>query len=188
MERKRKRKLGLSVLLILVLVISSILAAIYYVRRPGYLFKEVVLKPIPKSVKNIRATSKRSVVLNTGHTYVLGFDIGKEDLSLILGSEPFTEIEDVSYNDDSGTFAFGTASRGMTITLYERNEGERAPEWFELNTWDNFRVYLVEDAGLGWYRMRLLLYREDLGRAYFIEHKMNGTRQDGRDYMVLKKD
>lgn len=189
MECKSKSKSRLFVPLVLALTTSSAVAYTFYcIAGPSLLFRKIILKPIPKSVRNIRATGKRSIVFNTGHTHVLGFNIGKEDVALILDSEPFTEIEHANYSDDSGIFSFGNTSRGMTIALYQLHEDERVPEWFKLGTWDKFGAYLVEQEGLGWYRMRLLLYREDLDKAYFIEYEMNGTRQQGRDYMVLNKD
>jgi hypothetical protein len=76
--------------------------------RPARLFREVVLDPIPASVEHIKANHARWF---SKHTYVFRFDVGLEDLALILRSGPFEEISCVKY--DRGMLRYGETEEGL---------------------------------------------------------------------------
>ena len=157
---------------ILALLISLVVAAILVVKLllPPWWFRKIVLNPIPASVRVIGTDQSLGV---NGHKYVLRFDINKADLSLILNSKGFKEIAYFEY--DGGLLTYGE-SQNVTrgFHLYETYRGESAPRWFKLGDWDSFKPYLVEREKPGFDRMCLLLYDEERGEAYFIEHESRG--------------
>ena len=176
-----KRKKYILILLMSAVVVFVTVVVIYNVMQPTWLFQKLVLQPIPDSVRNIKAREKRTF-LNAVYNCVLRFDISKSDLFLILASEPFQEISYVKYTDDVGILSYGKNrnssgrdSKGVIWMLYDLDEGERAPEWFELGTWGSFKAYIVEEEKAGLYKARLLVYHESLGEAYFIQYELRAT-------------
>ncbi len=145
---------------------------------PAELFRNIVIRPIPRSVQNIEADvcyqSSRWDRL-TGwdqHEYLLRFDISEEDLSKVLASDSFRELGFVRYNSD--VLILGVTYRdGGHFDLYETKEKE--PAWLDLGQWKDTKAWIAEEERNGsWYKARLVLYNEHLGKAYFYEHEATG--------------
>jgi hypothetical protein len=170
--------------LMLAIAIYSLYTWIRPPSSPSEGFKRYVCNPIPKSVKEIKI--HRSIRYIGGwHRYVLHFKIDEADLSPILNVQhsmfvprPFQELQYFEYDPVTGhlTWAkelqhiegmppFPRESFGMY--LYNIGSGETAPEWFNVEQWDNPKVYVyvVRDV----YRLRFLVYNQKLGEAYFID-------------------
>lgn len=177
----RRTAIFITLLCIVVLLITLTVVAFLPARSvsPADLFRRVVMRPIPGSVQAIRADICYESSLRdhlTGwreHTYLLRFAIGKEDLSKILAAEPFTELGHVEYTLKN-LFYGPSATLFSNFQLYERDAPE--PDWLDLEQWQDARVWIVEEEVRdSWYKARVLLYREPVGHAYFIEREMTGT-------------
>ncbi len=150
--------------------IGAILLLIAMQVLPAWRFRNTVLRPIPSSVKAVRADKTWGF---NEHGYVFRFDIGKEDLQLLLKSRGFKPIGHVAYHN--GTLEYGESSRATTsFSLYETYDGKYPPRWFKFDTWTDFQAYLAEKERREYYGVWLLLYREDIGQAYFIEREIWG--------------
>lgn len=171
--RKRTRN-------ILIFLLSMIIAAVIGMKLlvPLWLFQRFVIDPIPPSVKNIRTDTFLDIGL---HKYVIGFEINKEDIPLILNSDEFKEINYVSYNKGILTYgqhwddAQSHSSKTHGFHLYETYRGKYPPQWFRFDQWGNFKAYVAEDERVDFYGMRLLLYNEELDQAYFIDYEIRGS-------------
>jgi hypothetical protein len=127
----------------------------------------------------------RLIRLNGWHRYVFHFKINETDLSLILNKKPFQEIKYFKYKPETGWFKWAKekppvyfespqpppwkSSGEVFEVLYDISSGEIEPEWFNIEQWDNPKVYLyiVRDV----YRLRLFVYSNKLGEAYFIDNR-----------------
>ena len=138
---------------------------------PRWSFRRVVLNPVPPSVQAIRADAAHGVAMNK---YVFRFRIDPADMPAILASRPFKEVASVEYRD--GILHYGCDPIGGTsFWLYDTYDGKHAPSWFQFGKGDKFRAYVVEKQELDDYFVDLLLYREDIGEAYFIEYDLGGS-------------
>ena len=63
---------------------------------PEETFRQYVLNPIPKSVKNIRADQPKNF---GGYRYTFRFNINRGDLALLTDSRPFVRIWNVKYQE-----------------------------------------------------------------------------------------
>ena len=148
-------------------------------------FREVVLDQIPRSVRRIK--SDRVNHLNR-HTYVLRFDIGSDDFTTLVRSGPYDEISYVEY--DRGVLSYGENKLATSsIWLYEVPLGERGPAWLDLGRWTRFQAWIAEKEQPDLYNVRLLLYHEGRGEAYFIEYEMRGKWEPapiGKEYRKAK--
>ena len=114
------------------------------------------------------------------HRYVFRFKIDEADMSLILNSWPFQEIQYFRYNPKTGWFKWANEKppdyfesprphpwESSGGPLYNISSGEIEPEWFNIEQWDNPKVYLyiVRDV----YHLRFLVFNNKLGEAYFID-------------------
>lgn len=181
-----RRLRSLVVHLLLPIAVASLAAAPFawnMKHRPARLFREVVLDPIPASVQHIKANHARWF---SKHTYVFRFDVGLEDLALILRSGPFEEISCVKY--DRGMLCYGeTEDVTSSVWLYEVPRGEREPSWFNLEPWGRFRAYILEREVSDFYCVRLLLYHEGRGQAFFLEHEIRGLEPTGKEYRSKRR-
>lgn len=155
-------------------------------QRPSEMFREVLLDPIPPSVRHIRADRERWV---GKHSYVLRFAISPDDFALLVRSGPFDEISYVEY--DRGALHYGEKKYATSsVWLYEVPRGDREPSWFDLERWTRVSAYIAEKVASDLYNVRLLLYHEGRGEAYFLEHERRGTWGPvlmGKEYRKAKE-
>ena len=171
-----KFKYLLIVLLILLFVMMAI--SIYNLKppsSPSQGFWRLVCKPIPKSVTEIRMY--RLAGWRGWHRYVFHFKIDEADLSPILNSWPFQEIQHFTYNPETGSLSWESLVKNLPTSsvtqLYNIRSGESEPEWFNLEHWDSPKVY-VYAVRVAARRYRLLVYNKKLGEAYFIDYRSSG--------------
>lgn len=157
------------------IVVSSVVAALLLMAAVGFysstealVFQRCVLKPIPKSVSDIKVDRTR----RTGRRRVLRFTIDGTDAGHIVGSKPFEEFQYITFAPPE--LEWGRQRHSLqggyseAILLYR---DENPPEWFTPNDWDRPRVYRY----LGkWGRssrshIQVFIHNEQLGEAYFIE-------------------
>jgi len=182
MTQKHKGFIQLLVLFAIVMyIVLGIITPIINRRlSPTEAFSKFVCRPIPKSVTNIKMD--RKIRWQGWHRYVFHFKIDEEDLSLILKRKPFQEIKYFKYNPETGWFNWAKEEppnyfespqpppwKSSSEVLYDISSGEIEPEWFNIEQWDNPKVYLyiVRDV----YRLRLFVYSNKLGEAYFIDYR-----------------
>lgn len=165
---RKSRKFILTVLIAVGVVTISLLVVAVWVW-PYCLFRKAVVHPVPASVKRIKADSSFGL---RQHQYVLQFRINKTDLPAILATRAFKEVARVRYRD--GLLEYGDTGSPRGFYLYDVYEGEDPPRWFKFRTSDGFRTYVVENVDKDFYRADLLLYREDIGHALFIEYEQGG--------------
>jgi hypothetical protein len=145
-------------------------------------FRRYVFKPIPSSVKDIKADLPWQY---TGHKYVLYFKINESDLALILNSRSFKEFEGIVYTN--GRLYWGYVGNPRLdprqnpfkgdftghLLLDVPGSGRRpVPEWFAPNKWNKPKVYSFRER---WgksdrERKQVLIYNEGLAEAYLIEY------------------
>jgi len=158
-------------LAVLGLVMLSAVGLLMIRQHPLNMFRETVLDPVPASVRQIRGDLNRSA---GEYTCVLRFKVSPDDLALLVHSGPFDEIAFVEY--DRGSLTYGNMEFATTsVQLYRVYEGQSEPGWFDLRRWTRFRAYIVEEEQSDLYNVRLLLYHEGRGEAYFVEHEVRGT-------------
>lgn len=156
--------------------------------RASETFKKYVLDPIPTSVKNIKADQPGKTF---GYIYTFRFNISREDLSLLINSQPFIRIWNLKYKNGMLEWAWGytdpieleAPKYGISLPLYEYGGGSHGPSWFRPGQWDNPEAYsfykigdlintqIFEQDGHhsdGWETIQILLYNEKEGEAYFI--------------------
>jgi hypothetical protein len=159
----------------LIVVILSICLCVFVGARalrdyPPRVFRNLILDPMPGSVKRIKASQSRGI---NQHTYIVRFDIAEDDLLSLVRCGPFKEIQYVTY--DRGLLIYGEDKQiTSSVWLYEVPRGERQPAWFQLERWGSFRSYILEQERSDLYNARFLLYHESRGEAYFIEYEMRG--------------
>ena len=141
-----RRKSPIIVLaLIFCMIMSAVICGIVCMRRTGAAssFQMAGIAPIPDSVKNIRADRLQGFVGKShGHTFVLQFDINRDDLSRILTAGRFVPLGWVKYN--AGSIHFGIIENsGGSIELYA-TRWRREPSWFGLGQWKDFEAYIME--------------------------------------------
>ncbi len=145
-------------------------------------FRRYIFKPIPKSVKDIRADLPWQY---TGRRYILYFKINESDLALILNSRSFEEFEGVIYTN--GRLYWGYIGNPQLDPLQNPFHGDftehllldvpgsgrrPVPEWFRPNEWNKPKVYSFRER---WgksdrERRQVLIYNEELSEAYFVEY------------------
>jgi len=141
---------------------------------PSQGFWRLVCKPIPKSVTEIKM-DRRTRWWRGRHKYVFHFKIDEEDLSHILNSWPFQEIQHFKYNPETSMLSweppdFKRLQPPSSRQLYNIRSGESGPEWFNLEQWDSPKAYkymVRSDV----HRLRLLVYNKKLREAYFIDYR-----------------
>ena len=96
--RKSKYYVLVTLVLTILMVILSVKILLSF-----WLFRKVVLNPIPAYVKSIRGSKFFS---SSGYrTSVLRFNISESDIHLILKSDQFNEIEYVKFNNNNLSLA-----------------------------------------------------------------------------------
>ena len=137
------------------------------------MFERVVLSPIPESVKDIRVSCPLDIRGRgmSDHTYILRFEISREDLSKIIASGNLVEWK-VEYYDFC--LDYTADGIGAGVKLYKTNR--EVPDWFDLGQWNGFTAYYagIERPSDMYVTAQLLLYNEPLGRAYFVDHEVIG--------------
>ena len=63
---------------------------------PEEIFGQHILSPIPKSVTNIKADQPVKI---HGYVYTFRFNISRDDLALLIDSQPFIKVWNVKYKN-----------------------------------------------------------------------------------------
>jgi len=168
----RIRSLAAGFLILCAVVSLGTLTIVAYAKwHASQLFREVVLDPVPKSVSHIKAERVRWL---NKHTYVFRFRISRDDLARLVHTGPYDAIAYVDF--DRGVLSYGEKEYATSsIWLYEVPRGDRLPAWFDLARWTRCQTWIAEKEQPDLYNVRLVLFHEGTGEAYFIEHEMRGT-------------
>ena len=180
--------LSRNVLLVFVFIIFAILILILYLNinpkmtneRASEIFKQFILDPIPESVTDIKADQPRTI---RGYRYTFLFNINREDLGLIIDSEPFQKVRNVKYRNGNLVWEWDQGY-SETAIIYK---GWTKPGWFRPELSENSEVYAFVKIGdqvniqLFDYKqkaydkeyMKILIYNPKKGQAYFIASKRN---------------
>jgi len=186
--RRHKVLLVLSMVL-LILAAASVLPT---KRKPSAeaLFKQVVIDPIPQSVKDIKASiplDKRERG-RAEHTYILRFDVSREGVLKIVASRSFVEqtiiyttIEQRLYLSNLSLDYIGPDSNVVWpgVMLYATSRD--MPDWFDLPQWKGFTAHYAGTQRPidNYIKTHVLLYNEHLGRAYFVDREVIGEGSRG---------
>lgn len=158
-------------------MLSILGGGVFVLTSGSLLFTKVVGSRIPQSVHAIKTDRWRAL---GRQTYVLRFDITEEDLLTIARTGHFTKLGYIDVESYDGGICYGmTFSRGNVLILY--GTSRRQPPWFDLDEWEDVVAYVVErELEESRYTVRLLLYSERRGAAYFIEDEVKGHWSGGR--------
>lgn len=165
--QKRKRNIMVIVSPCALLLLARVILDQPFILPPPSFFRKVVLDPIPESVKDIRFDRFRRF---SQHRWVLRFDLGKADRSLIIDSGPFMEVPYFKYDEKDGLIQFGESRwKGRNIPLYSPVDKWSPPDWFQLGQWENLKVYMMEQKNFE--GVRMLVYNKMLSEAYFVDYQ-----------------
>ena len=175
-------------LLVFVFIISAVLIMVISLninlkttnKRAPEIFKQFILDPIPESVTDIKADQPRTI---RGYRYTLLFNINREDLGLIIDSEPFQKVRNVKYRNGTLDWEWDQ-SHSYSAIIYK---GRSGPGWFKPELGKNSEVYAFVKIGdhvnlqlYGYKReaydkeyKKILIYNPKKGQAYFIASKRN---------------
>ncbi len=156
--------------LLLAVLAGAMIWIVYQNRRPVRLFRKLVAKPIPASIKELKSYSTHSWFGN--HTHVLKFNVDPEELAMFLAPEQFAKIGYVNY--DGYFLSYGEMARHTHSFPLFGSEGS-APPWYTFREWMSYDAYLAKEEKAGYERTRLLLHNSDLNQAIFIDHQRKGT-------------
>jgi hypothetical protein len=125
-------------------------------------FKQYILNPIPKSVKNIKVDQTKILY---GYGYLFGFDIGKDDLKLIIDSQSLSSATYIDYVGGSFHVEYHYKDYDeFGILVY----GERKPaRWFHPESWKNPDCYCYITTINHQHDDRILLFNKEENKAYF---------------------
>lgn len=127
---------------------------------PLELFRQEVLNPIPRSVKEIRVDRTQEVF---GYGLTFRFKIDVSDVDLIIQARPFKRMTDFTYQNRVLHWDVED-SPGGTVLLYPSDS--HVPPWFTLGTTENAQGYVVmDDEGYRW-SMWMLIYDRELRDRY----------------------
>jgi len=156
----------------IVLIVVTVCAVTFRQRqKPTRLFRKLLVSPIPASIKGLKAFGSSGWGC---HEYVLKFDIADKDLVYLLALDHFREIGFAEYS--GGLFTYGeNRFRTFTFALFAEWHGQTVPPWFDLNEWESHRVYLTKEELVGYKRVRLILFNEQLNQAFFIDWQAKGS-------------
>jgi hypothetical protein len=168
-----------SLLLLLTAGASAVLMGMCVSPRAS--FKRFVIRPIPQSVRNIKADRCQISTLQDRfdgyqeHAVVLRFEIRREDLFRIVAARRFKawdSLKDALWCCE-GKIQFDhpeshATRRGIELYTPER----QAPSWFDLDAdnWSHCDAYVQGqyDEFRGWADASFLFYNEELGSAYLL--------------------
>jgi len=168
---RRAKRYALFLSLVLVLALAWVALANWVL--PSRLFRKAILNPIPASVRRIRGTASNH---GPGHTYVLRFNISEADLRSILAADPFKEVGHAECRDN--VLVYGETWE--TARLWEFSGAlpkMRPPRWCASTDRNAFRAYVIEEIDVECAKLlvRLLLYNQGIGEAYYVEHDGGGA-------------
>ena len=160
-------------LLLLVLVLALVWAATAYWVLPLRVFRKAILNPIPASVQRIRGAASNH---GPGHMYVLRFDISEADLRSILAAGQFKEV---GYAECHGNMLVYGETR-ETAKPWEFSGAlpkMRPPHWCASADPNAFKAYVIEEIDVESAKLlvRLLLYNQGIGQAYYVEYDGGGA-------------
>jgi len=174
---KMKHTVSVALLSLVILLAAGALVGLSLKSSRTSLFEKLVISPIPESVHGIKIDQRYSFwrrLTSSGElsTYLLRFDISRGDLDRVIAFRSLTEWPSVEYTF-GGVYYRLPNGKKKDIHLYWSRQ---RPRWFDLHEWKSFTAYYAGDEGgaKSWRRVRLLLYNERLGRAYFVKHDITG--------------
>jgi hypothetical protein len=135
-------------------------------------FTDLVTRPIPRSVRNIKMDRCQISSLRDRwngyreHAIILRFEIGRDDLLGIIEARGFTPVGGGSYMSE----ILAPIGDHWEIKLPDQVH-YRAPSWFDLAKWCHPETYtLEEDDSMN---MSILFYNEQLGCAHLIRWELD---------------
>jgi hypothetical protein len=179
-KKARIARFAVIILLTLPVVIGTAALAMRFLVNPRLSFERMTIRPIPKSVRNIRAdrydkyTFWARIHGVRAYVFVLCFDIAKEDLSQIVAAHGFRPCIAPTYADGE-IFCEVVHGYFAPMSLYYGKDA-RKPHWFDLGEWTDIEAYIIgtqmtlhpHDP----MEVTYLLYNERLGSAYLLKcHK-----------------
>lgn len=136
---------------------------------PSEIFRQHILDPIPESVTNIKADRPKVI---GGYRYTLRFNINRTDVAKLIDSGSLVRVWNVEYRDGDLFWAWdtwrGLSTNGVTIIVYDSRRWRREPKWFRPELWDNPEAYAFDKKVGDRMNIKVLLYNEKEGEAYFI--------------------
>lgn len=175
---KIKHIVSVALLCLVILLAAGALLGLALRSSQTTLFEQLVTSPIPESVHSIEVDQKYSLWRRLDWSgelslYVLRFDINREDLEKIITSCSLAEWPSVEYRYGSLYYKLPNGEEATVGLHWYRRQ---RPRLFDLPEWKGFEAYYAGDEGgtKSWCRARLLLYNEQLGRAYFVKHDVTG--------------
>ncbi len=107
---------------------------------------------------------------------IFAHHIGPEDHLLLLKSGQFEGIDHIEYNKKSGYLDFGKHKYSTTsFMLFEEWREYNQPEWFTSNEWQQYQAYREQIEDVDSERIRLLMYNEHLGQAFYVDYLRYGA-------------
>lgn len=163
-----------TIVLLLLAIGSSGISMVADAAGARSLFRELVVSPIPESMREIRADrcqiARLKARLHGSHevAYVLRFKINREDVARIVAARGFTVCRSPKYS--KGELSCDLPDHVWTdVKLY--NVRRRAPRWFDLGEWTECETYRtgVDMWPVGKLDLSYLIYNEQRGSAYLIK-------------------
>jgi hypothetical protein len=182
-KKTRAIRLAVPVLLVLLLMVFATILVMRFFVTPRLSFKREVVRPIPRSVHDIRvnrceiSTLRGRLNGERQRAVVLRFAINMEHLSQIVAEHALKRVDYVKCANGRLEYGFRDglrARRFSEIDLY-RQDRRPASSWYDLEQWTDIEAYVLErDFGTDyWMDVRLLLYSEQFRSAYFIRYQGN---------------
>jgi hypothetical protein len=183
-EKKRRVAKVAGIAFILLFMAGATTLALRFFVRPRLAFERHVIRPIPRSVRNIRADVYQGATFwarlrgYQEHVSVVRFDISREDLLQVVGARGFQSCENPSYSDYVRVFypEMPREARVLSINLYSGKHVE-PPSWFDLEKWkhaDMESYFTGRYASSGTVDISFLIYNRQLGSAYLIRWERKG--------------
>ena len=164
--------------LISVIAVFSLLGVVFiYVlstlwkTRAENLFREYVRNPIPESVAQIKVDKPIS---RGGYGYVFRFNIEREDFESILKSHSLrkavitVDVEGTGLNWEWEDWDYTKSDEDHHVMGFSIYALVRKPSWYDLPTWENPEAYAFMKEGNNEADIKVLIYNNKLGQAYFI--------------------
>jgi hypothetical protein len=175
--------------LALALVFATVACGMRFFVYPRTLFERHVIRPIPASVRNMKADIYNKATFwarrkgYQARASVVRFDISREDLLQIVAARGFKPWENVDYRANEGTLWYRMAGDPTTYTdayLY-RGRYAKPPSWFDLDKWQDtdMETYLTgqdDYMKTNEIDVSLLIYNSQLGSAYLIRWERRSPR------------
>ncbi len=160
----KRDELLLLIIIVVLLIFCAAVVSKLLKTPPSELFSKYVLEPIPESVRKIKVDRPKKI---WGYLYTFRFNINRQDLALIINSQPFTKVFNVKYRE--GRLVWNCdLTNSISIPVYADRPLQFEPLWFRLKWWKNSEAYAFVKEEDGREDIRVLIYNEKKKQAYFI--------------------